>query len=394
MRSAVTSGRASGWPLREHIALLGQTLAATQIGDFAAAEAALQAVLSHPFHAVCRWHHWLAALIEAWLAERRGQRVRALDHLGRAFAIGREYGFDFGPMPFSCGDMMPRLAALALAHDIDAAFARHLIRRHALPTPADAGEHWPWPIRIRTLGAFAVERAGTPAAAVRKESRKPQDLLKLLVALAPPSGGGPVPVERLCAALWPDAQGDAARNSFDNTLHRLRKLLGGERQVLLQTGGLSLDGGICWIDASALHSCLAELDGLPANAEAAPLLMLTNRALTLYRGPFLAGEDELPDVVAARVRIEARFIRHMAAAGARLVSAGHPLDAVRVFERVLELQPLAEDICRHLISCLIALGRRAEAFDAYRRCRQQLSVLLNLRPAPETETLIDPIRHL
>ena len=392
MRAAVASARASGWPLREHIALLGQSLSAAQVGQFVEAESAFQAVQLHPFMAVCRWHQWLAALIEAHLARCQGQQARALQSLARALALGREHGFDFGPMPFCCGDMMPRLAALALDHDIDASFARHIIQRHALPAPPDAGPRWPWPIRVHTLGAFGIERevaaAGTPS---RKESRKPLDLLKLLVALAP-VGGGPVPVERLCAALWPDAEGDAARNSFDNTLHRLRKLLGSERYLLLQAGGLSLDAAWCWTDVAALDRCCSALDAVAADADAAPTRAWAAQMLALYRGPFVAGEDELPDIVAARSRIDTRFTRHMAAAGARLERGACLADAARVYERVLELQPLAEDICRHLIRCLVALGRRAEAFEAYRRCRQQLLVQLNLRPTAQTEALVDPIR--
>ena len=390
MRAAVASGHASGWPLREHIALLGQTLSAAQLGDFDAAEASLQAVLRHRFHTVCVWHHWLAALIEAQLAERRGQRLRALAALKSAFEIGRAHGYDFGPMPFCCGDMMPALALLALDHGIDPPFAQALVRRHALPAPAGAGERWPWPVRIRTLGRFAIDRDAAPGAAPRKESRKPLDLLKLLIAL----GGEAVPVARLCAALWPDAAGDAARNSFDNALHRLRKLLGDDLLVALRAGGLSLDASRCWTDLAALEACFDEIQRLAPEADAARLQALVERTLALCAGDFLPGDDELPDVLVARSRIQARFTRQMATLGDRLAADGQHAAAVRVYQRVVELQPLAEEIYRRLIAGLLALGQRAEAFEAYRRCRQQLSVVLGIRPAAETDALVASLRDL
>jgi len=67
---------------------------------------------------------------------------------------------------------------------------------------------------------------------------------------------------------------------------------------------------------------------------------------------------------------------------------------VRVYQRVVELQPLAEDIYRRLIAGLLALGQRAEAYEAYRRCRQQLSVVLGIRPAAETEVLVASLRDI
>ena len=386
MRAAVVSGAASGWPLREHIALLGQALAATQVDEFGEAETALRAAFDHPFHAVCRWHHWIAALIEAHLAERCSDRTRALGALRRAFAIGRECGYDFGPMPYCCGDMMPRLAALALEHGIDPPFALQIVRRYALPAPANAGVNWPWRIRIRTLGAFSIEREGAAAAVSRKESRKPLDLLKLLVAL----GAVAVPVARLCASLWPDAAGDAARNSFDNTLHRLRKLLGDDRHVQLRAGALSLDATTCWTDIQALEARFAAPQPTDTGATSA----WVDEVLALYQGEFLAGDDELPEVQVARARIAAMVTRQAVAQGARLESAGAHDAAVRLYQRVLEHQPLAEDVVRRLISCLLHTGQRSEAMEAYRRCRQQLSVVLGVRPAPETEALVAGIPNL
>lgn len=393
MRAAVASGRASGWPLREHIALLGLALAATQADAFDEAEEALSAALAHSFYAVCTWHHWIAALIEAQLARRRGDLVRSLGALARAFATGRAYGYDFGPLPYCCGDMMSQLALLALEHDIDPPFARDIIRRYGLPAPAHAGQRWPWPIRIRTLGHFSIERTGLAASTTRtsrKESRKPLELLKLLVA----QGGAAVPASHLCAALWPEAPGDAARNSFDNALHRLRKLLGDDHHVQLNAGILRLNPATCWSDVAALEACLARISGIGPGVDMAQALTLFDEAVALYQGEFLAGEDESPDLLLARTRLQTRFTRQMGVLGATLEANGQTAAAVLIYQRVVEQQPLAEDIYRRLIIGLLALGQRAEAYEAYRRCRQQLSVVLGIRPAAQTEALVASLRNL
>jgi LuxR family transcriptional regulator, maltose regulon positive regulatory protein len=398
MRAAVATGRASGWPLREHIALLGLALAATEAGELEEAQATLLAAIAHPFNAVCVWHHWIGGLIAANLADRLGDQTACIAALTRAFAVAREFGYDFGPMPFCCGDMMSRLALIAIEHDIDAPIALAIARRYALPAPRGASERWPWPVRIRTLGRFSIERDGAPAAAARKESRKPLDLLKLLMAL----GGEGVPVARLCAALWPDAEGDAARNSFDNALHRLRKLLGGDVHLPLQNGGLSLNARTCWSDVAALDACFHEMDGRVASADTradtrantAELSAWADRALGLCQGDFLVGEEDLADVLVARERIRTRFARHMLVLGDRLEVAGQHAQAASIYGRVAEQQPLAEAVVRRHIACLLTLGQRAEAYEAFRRCRHQLSVVLGIRPAPETEALVASLRNL
>ncbi len=394
MNAALASGRASAWPLREHIALLGQTLTAVQTGAFAQAEAALATVKAHRFFAVCPWHQWLAALIEAQLALKTKEMARCLQSIAQAFAIGRQYGYDFGPMPYCCSDMMSQVASKALAHNIDVPFALQIVRRYALPAPADAHESWPWPIRISTLGQFRIQHAGEAPKASRKESRKPLDLLKLLVALGGATRGGSVPIARLSAALWVDAPGDAARNSFDNALHRLRKLLGGDQHVLLHSGGLSLNTATCWVDVLALDALLAQADPTHSQASAAQLSDLAVQLMALYQGEFLAGEEDLPDVLVARERLQARFIRQMGTIGAKLEAQGSVAAAAQVYQRVVEQQPLAEDIYRRLMGCHIAMGQPAEAYEVYRRCRHHLSVVLGIRPAAQTEALVAQFRNL
>ncbi|MBL0090578.1 MAG: hypothetical protein IPP44_29275 [Ideonella sp.] len=131
-----------------------------------------------------------------------------------------------------------------------------------------------------------------------------------------------------------------------------------------------------------------------SEADDGDVATLADQALALYQGPFLAGEDDLPEVLAARSRTQALFTRRLGALGERLEARQDLAGAARLYARVLEQQPLAEDICRRLITCLIALDRRAEAYEAFRRCRQQLSVVLGIRPAAETEALVASLRNL
>jgi len=387
MDEALASGRVSGWPVREHIALLGVCVAATQSRAFERAEAALGEALQHPFFAGCTWHHWIAALVEAHLADRRGDLPRCLGALRRAFGVSRLHGYDYGPLLYCCGDAMSRLCALAIGNGIDAPIALAIVHRYGLPAPAEVGEHWPWPIRVRTLGRFLIECDGQAPAQSRKESRKPLDLLKLTIAL----GGAAVRVDRLAALLWPEMPGDAAQNSFDNAVHRLRKLIG-ERHVLLQSGALSLNPATCWTDVAGLEAGLRQADALPADAAPAVVAAIAERMLALYQGDFLAGDDAHADVLLARNRLRAMFLRCMTALGALLEVQGLAEHAALVYRRVLEREPLAEDVARHLIGCLIGLGRRAEAWEVYRGCRQQLSVLLGIAPSAQTEALAATLR--
>lgn len=61
--------------------------------------------------------------------------------------------------------------------------------------------------------------------------------------------------------------------------------------------------------------------------------------------------------------------------------------AQSLYERVLEIDNVAEEAYRRLMSCYARAGRPAEALRVYRRCRQMLSLVLGIAPSAETETL-------
>ena len=60
-------------------------------------------------------------------------------------------------------------------------------------------------------------------------------------------------------ALWPEADGDMAQQSFATALHRLRQLLGNEKAIQRQEGQLTLDDRFCWVDVWAFERSWSEL---------------------------------------------------------------------------------------------------------------------------------------
>lgn len=297
MRESVASARAGGFPMREHIALIANALAAACSDEHAEAAALLDAVFAHPFDAACRWHHWIGGAVAAFAALRRGDDDAVLEHLRSALGAARAHGFRHGPMLFACGDMMSRLMDRALQQGIEADVARDIVLRNRLKAPPRAGPAWPWALRIHALGGWQIERSDGPLATSRKQSKRLIELLHLLVA----QGHAGLPLDRAADALWPDADGDAARNALDNAVHRLRKWLGGEDRIVLRQGGLALNRERCWSDVQAVEAALDRLDGQDAvhDAEA------RREIRRLYRGPLLPG-DGPPGIVARREALHRR----------------------------------------------------------------------------------------
>jgi ATP/maltotriose-dependent transcriptional regulator MalT/DNA-binding SARP family transcriptional activator len=322
------------------------------------------------------------------------RRDEALAHLreGMRLARGERCVLSF---VLPTRELLLEIVELALAHGIEVEHAREMIVRLKLRPRSPESDNWPWPLRITTLGTFAVQlertNAGADWGAGKKKPRKPLELLQFLIA----HGGGPIAVSAVIDALWPDAEGDAGAHSFEVTLYRLRKLLGLDEAIALEGGKLALNRAVCWVDCFALEqlaATLAEANDAAANGER--FEALAQRALDLYRGHFLAG-DETPAWARAyreKLRFEAlRLTEHL---GKHLEAAAHAPAAEQLYRRALQLDPVAEPIHRQLIRLLAARGEKAAAIEAYRRCREMLSMVLNVKPAAETERLYESIRQM
>jgi DNA-binding SARP family transcriptional activator len=239
-------------------------------------------------------------------------------------------------------------------------------------------------VQIRTLGGFEIGIDGEAVHFDRKTPRRTLDLVKCIVALGAAGAGR----ESIASALWPDAEGDAARSALEVTLFRLRRLLGHKSAAQLSHGVVRFDDSLVWIDAVEFEAQADRAIGEDGTVgvEAAA------RALDLYRGPFLPSDDDTPWLLPRRARLRSRFVRLAVHAAERSIQAGDPARAADIYAAALETEPLVETLYLRQMRCLAQQGRRAEAFDVYRVCRNMLAVAFGAAPSPETEAAHCSIR--
>ena len=111
------------------------------------------------------------------------------------------------------------------------------------------------------------------------------------------------------------------------------------------------------------------------------------RAVSLYKGPFLAGNVEEPWAVSYNERLRSKFLRAIEKLGTYLEEDGELNRAVDCFQRAIEVDDMAEVFYQRLMICLKKLGRRTDALSVYQRFKKTLSASLGLEPSPETKAI-------
>ena len=275
--------------------------------------------------------------------------------------------------------LLPRICVLALESKIEVDYVRKVIAQIGLRAPGSAKESWPWPIRIYTLGQFQVVVNDKPLLFSRKTPKKPIALLKAVIAM----GGQDIRAEKLVDALWPNEEGDAGQKAFDQTLHRLRRLLGFTDAVRLEDGKVSLSDALIWTDVRIFEDLLANHESNGDQVAA---------AFAFYRGEFLPDEPDASWAVSLRERLRSKFVYQVEQAGVELESTQHWQKAIAMYLRGMDADPLSEAFYQGLMRCYAGLGNRAEALSVYRRLRQQLSIVLGMQPSSSSEALARELR--
>ncbi len=315
------------------------------------------------------------------VAEKQGLKT-----LASAMSLGRSRGYRNTVVWYPAA--MARCCARALAHDIEPEYAKCLVRERGLRPPATGNlDAWPWPVRIHTFGRFGLLRDGKAVRFEGRTQKRALDLLKALIAF----GGREVSEQKLCDALWPAAEADAARVNLKVTLHRLRRLIGHE-PIVVRGHKYSLSAESCWVDVWGFER-LAGLMTMTGGMSITQRIRAGERMHALYVGPFL-GDDDAVYTLPARERLRSKWMRAVGLLAETLQRDGQFEEALAWYERGLDVEALAEPFYQGAMRALLAQRRAAEGLALYERLRRILASQLQVAPAPETEALARGLRAL
>jgi DNA-binding SARP family transcriptional activator len=324
-----------------------------------------------------------ALLAEAVFAFDRKKGKIGLLFLRKALALGRETRcfLTWVLPPSGLGALFTK----ALESGFEVEYVQEFIRKlNLIPEKSFLHlQNWPWPVKIFVLGGFRLLVNGVPASSSRKVQQRPLSMLKVLIAL----GGKGIREEQISDILWPDADGDAAHDSFITTLHRLRRILQIESALEFKEGKLTLDERYCWVDLWALENIMREIEGELKKGAFEKAAQWFEKALQIYRGPFLPGEQGLFWTITMRERMQSKFLKTIFFFGNHWEKSAKWEKAIEFYERGLEMDDLAEELYCHLMICYRQSGQPSKALSVYQRCKKSLQAVLGVEPSSKTEEI-------
>ena len=234
-------------------------------------------------------------------------------------------------------------------------------------------------LRIRALGAAAVEIGDVALTAADWSYAKPRELMFLL-ACSPP-----LTKDQIAAALWPELSRQQLGNALHTALRELRRALG-------DPGWVRYSDGRYRFDRSRPHECDVTTfeDALMAARRARPAeaaLPELQRAIAAYGGDFLDGMATGEWALTRRDELRRAFESALLATGRLQAAAGRHQAAAAAFRRAVAHEPLNESAHRELMTCWVRLGETARAVRHYEELAGVLRDQVGVAPAAETEAL-------
>ncbi len=246
-----------------------------------------------------------------------------------------------------------------------------------------------WPILIRLLGGFSIQRAGH-AIPLRASSK-----IEALLFMIGMQHRYRVPRGALLENLWPDSNPALATQSLNSLTHSLHKLLGGAiggaQPVVHEDGGyrLNTEAGLA-VDVAGFEMLSAVGDRYASEGKREDAFVCYTRAARLYRGDLVT--CMAVQAAVERERLRALYLTMLARLADHYYQERNYTAALDQALRLLAHEPCREDAHRLVMHCYARRGERAQALRQYRLAEELLHTEFDAVPEPATKALYDQIR--
>lgn len=185
--------------------------------------------------------------------------------------------------------------------------------------------------------------------------------------------------EQIVDELWPELELGKSNSQFHSTVYRLRRAIF-PQCVAYRDGRYQLTlGKIYWYDAEEFVRLLEEADR--SGAQASQRIALYERAVSLYRGPFL--EEFYSDwVTPHRDELETRFLQAINRLAKLKAQEGSLEQAIELLRSAVATDPYQEEANYGLMHYAALMGDRAAALRHYKSYVELLRDDLSARPSP------------
>ena len=245
-------------------------------------------------------------------------------------------------------------------------------------------------LRFYTLGQLRVERRkGTSWEIVHEAAFFHQHTRMLLSALLS-SPTHSLTREQIRDALWPDLDFKSAMHALDRTVHSLRLLLDPSLQRVADTPLLLTERTIValgssplvWIDADVFESHYklvhSDTDEQDSHLE---------EALTLYAGPLLPHEPDLPWLLSRRQQLR-RWVNELLEIAVNVRIRREQIHAaIHFLKRLLASDPAHEHAVQTMMQLLVQVHQPEAAVNVYLSLVDILNKQYAISPLPQTQEM-------
>lgn len=201
-----------------------------------------------------------------------------------------------------------------------------------------------------------------------------------------------MPDDRLIDDVWGEHPPTAAAHSLEAYVSKLRRVLAPHGVAFQRRGGgYRLDLGPASLDARVFETLVGEATYALSAGDRREAARVAGEALSLWRGPVLAGTP-----LHRGGRVEAERLEELRTRAFEIrvdadLALGRHADVVAELGSAVEADPYRQRLVAQLMIALYRTGRHADALDVYERTRRALDADLGLQPSEDLQRLAGQI---